>query len=96
MVTLTPEQFDHAIRVISLLCFVSGIVGALALNTFLGVAQHAIAGIVYLIDRRARIDMSRKRAQSLRRAGERFVKVADRMDARARCKAEGEGVSHGS
>jgi len=79
---LTAEQFDRLIRVFTLLSFVMGIVGALALNMFLGVAQHAIARIVYLIDRRARIDMSRKRAQSLRRVGERFVKVADRMDAR--------------
>lgn len=82
MVTLTAEQFDHAISVITLLCFVSGIVGALALNMFLGLVQHAMAGVIYLIDRRARIDMSRKRAQSLRRVGERFVRVADRMDAR--------------
>ncbi|KGH12949.1 hypothetical protein [Comamonas thiooxydans] len=82
MVTLTPEQFDHAINTIAWLCIVMGMVGALAMQLLQGLLIGLVTKVTYFIDRKHRIDMSRKRAARWRSLGERFVSVADRMDAR--------------
>lgn len=82
MVTLTPEQFDHAINTIAWLCIVMGMVGALAMQLLQGLLIGLVTKVTYLIDRKHRIDMSRKRAARWRSLGERFVGVADRMDLR--------------
>lgn len=82
MVSLTSEQFDHLIRVLTVLCLVMGMVGALVMQLLQGLLTAAITKVIYLIDRKHRIDMSRKRAGRLRRIGERFVRVADSMERR--------------
>jgi hypothetical protein len=82
MVTPTSEQFDHAIRVITVLCLVMGMVGALLMQVLQGLAIVLITKVTYFIDRKHRIDMSRKRAARWRSLGGRFVGVADRMDLR--------------
>ncbi|WP_120970480.1 hypothetical protein [Comamonas sp. lk] len=87
MVTLTPEQFDHAIRMITALCLVMGMLGALLMQVLQSVVIGLCTKVIYLIDRKHRIDMSRKRAARWRRLGQRFVGVADRMDARQAAKA---------
>ena len=82
MVTLTPEQFDHAINTIAWLCIVMGMVGALVMQLLQSLLIGLVTKVTYLIDRKHRIDMSRKRAASFRRIGERFVRVAGSMEQR--------------
>ena len=82
MVTLTSEQLDHLLRVLSSLCFVMGLLGALFLQAVQSGGALLISRLQYVLDRRHRIDMSRKRAERWRRVGERFVRVADSMDRR--------------
>lgn len=83
MFTLTPEMFGYLLERLWLMAMVSGLVGAVLWDLI----QLGLIGLVSfigeLIDRKGRIKRSRQRAASLRRAGERFVRVADRMDARA-------------
>ena len=87
MVTLTPEQFDHAINTIAWLCIVMGMVGALVMQLLQTVFMGICTKVIYFIDRKHRIDMSRKRAERFRRIGQRFVSVAERMDAREDARA---------
>ena len=87
MVTLTPEQFDHAIRVITALCLVMGLLGALLMQVLQSVVTGLCTKVIYLIDRKHRIDMSSKRAERFRSIGQRLVSVAERMDAREDARA---------
>ena len=82
MVTLTAEQFDHAMNTIAWLCIVMGMVGALVMQLLQTVFIGICTKLTYFIDRKHRIDMSRKRAASFRRIGERFVRVAGSMEQR--------------
>ena len=93
MVTLTAEQFDHAINTIAWLCIVMGMVGALVMQLLQTVFIGICTKVIYFIDRKHRIDMSRKRAERYRQLGQRFVSVAERMDARedARTPVAGQG-----
>nr|WP_314352001.1 hypothetical protein [Comamonas thiooxydans] len=93
MVTLTAEQFDHAINTIAWLCTVMGMVGALVMQLLQTVFIGICTKVIYFIDRKHRIDMSRKRAERYRQLGRRFVSVAERMDARedARTPVAGQG-----
>lgn len=92
MFTLTPEMFGHLLDRLWLMAMVAGLVGAVLWDLIQLGCIGLVSFIGELIDRKGRIKRSRERAVSLRRAGERFVKVADRMDARA---AKPAGDGHG-
>ncbi|GGH63280.1 hypothetical protein GCM10010975_28910 [Comamonas phosphati] len=94
MFTLTPEMFSYLLERLWLMAMVSGLVGAVLWDLIQLGCIGLVSFIGELIDRKGRIKRSRERAASLRCAGERFVRVADRMDARAVVKPADE-AGHG-
>lgn len=64
MVTLTPEQFEHFIRVMILVALLGGLAGALLWDLIQASGLGAVSGIGYLVDRHKRIKAARERASA--------------------------------
>ncbi|GAO72223.1 hypothetical protein [Comamonas sp. E6] len=62
MVTLTPEQFEHFIRVMILVALLGGLVGAVIWDLIQASGLGMVSGIGYLFDRHKRIKAARARA----------------------------------
>ena len=62
MVTLTPEQFEHFVRVMILVALLGGLVGALLWDLIQASGLGMVSGIGYLFDRHKRIKAARERA----------------------------------
>ncbi|EED69647.1 hypothetical protein SR914_04040 [Comamonas testosteroni] len=62
MVTLTPEQFEHFIRVMILVALLGGLAGALLWDLIQASGLGMVSGIGYLFDRHKRIKAARERA----------------------------------
>lgn len=62
MVTLTPEQFEHFIRVMILVALLGGLVGAVVWDLIQASGLGLVRGIGYFMERRRRIDAARVRA----------------------------------
>ena len=64
MVTLTPEQFEHFIRVMILVALLGGLVGAVIWDLIQASGLGMVSGIGYLFDRHKRIKAARARASA--------------------------------
>lgn len=62
MVALTPEQFEHFIRVMIIVALLGGLVGAVIWDLIQASGLGAVSGIGYLFDRHRRIKAARSRA----------------------------------
>ena len=62
MVALTPEQFEHFIRVMILVALLGGFVGAVIWDLIQASGLGMVSGIGYLVDRHKRIKAARSRA----------------------------------
>ena len=62
MATLTPDQFEHFIRVMILVALLGGLVGAVIWDLIQASGLGMVSGIGYLVDRHKRIKAARQRA----------------------------------
>ena len=76
MVTLTPEQFEHFIRVMILVALLGGLVGAVIWGLIQASGLGAVSGIGYLVDRHKRIKAARERASAAAAAAAAAAAVA--------------------
>lgn len=73
MVTLTPEQFEHFIRVMILVALLGGLAGALLWDLIQASGLGMVSGVGYLFDRHKRIKAARARAADASAANSLFT-----------------------